>query len=118
MMGVVDAFVDAINRHDGDALEGLFGESAVVVDQTHEYAGAAARREWIANQVLKPSLDIVDLEPIPGRRESAGAALNDVFEASVIGNFLGAPRLISFKMTTSDHRIQRLEVTAGNSDYR
>jgi hypothetical protein len=76
----VSAFITASNHFDLDALMATFRPDALVNDHRCEFAGAAAIRDWAANEIVG---DRVTMGVIDARCYGNSVAVN----ATIEGNF-------------------------------
>ena len=58
-----DAYVQAVNARDIDALVASFAPDGVVVDVTRHFVGDAAIRRWALAEVIGGSLKVLDRKP-------------------------------------------------------
>ncbi|ONI67569.1 hypothetical protein BWI15_31165 [Kribbella sp. ALI-6-A] len=97
---LVTSFVEATNRHDAEALAGLFAPESVVIDDNTEYRGAAQIAGWIQEHQIGPkiTLTVVDYDQS-----------TSTLTANADGDFPGGPLPFAFRFTLAD-AIERLEV--------
>jgi ketosteroid isomerase-like protein len=63
------AYVDAVNASDLDALVAAFAENGVVVDVTRRISGHDAIRTWAESEVIGGRLEILAVSPIAGGQD-------------------------------------------------
>jgi ketosteroid isomerase-like protein len=99
----IDAYVQAQNTHDTDALLTCFADDALVHDEGRDIRGAAAIRAWSddVNARYRVTLDVVDIV------ESVDET---VLAAQVSGTFDGSPVLLHFHFTLAGEKIAALRI--------
>jgi hypothetical protein len=99
---VIAAFFHAHNTGETDDFNQLFTVDAVVIDEAHEYRGAAIKA-WIDGAIVqyKPVANVTDL---------AKVSEQTIATAQVTGNFPGSPAQIRYKFTLKNGKIAALVI--------
>lgn len=63
------AYVDAVNRNDLDALVLAFAPDGQVIDVTRPIRGRDAIRTWADNEVMGGHLEVLSVTPMPGGQD-------------------------------------------------
>jgi ketosteroid isomerase-like protein len=101
----IQAYFDADERRDGEALVQAFAPDAVVKDEGHSYAGHQAIRAWWRE--TKDRYQAV-IEPL----QVGGEDDVTTVRARVTGQFPGSPAMIRFMFRLDGHRISHLDIGA------
>ena len=101
----IQAYFDADERSDGEALIQAFAADAIVKDEGRTYAGHQAISAWWRE--TKDKYQTV-LEPLEVSDEDDVATVR----ARVTGQFPGSPAMISFMFRLNGDRISRLDIEA------
>lgn len=99
-----EEFINAKNRHDGEAFTSFFTPDAVVYDEGEKYTGHNAIRKWIDNANAQYNVSYSFLN----YGEDGGKALLTLM---VSGNFDGSPLPLDYRITLKDGKIAELEIT-------
>ena len=101
----IQAYFDADERNDGEALIQVFASDAVVNDESRSYAGHQAIEAWWRDVKAKYHHIIEPLEM---------AERDDVTKvrAKVTGDFPGSPATLTFAFRLKSDQITRLEIGA------
>ena len=101
----IQAYFDADERNDGEALIHVFASDAVVNDEGRSYAGRQAIDAWWREvkakyqHVIEP-LEVAEREDVTKVR------------AKVTGDFPGSPATLTFAFRLKGDQITRLEIGA------
>jgi ketosteroid isomerase-like protein len=96
-------YLDAVNRHDIDAMLAPFSSDAVVNDEGKTRHGRAEVREWIEETTEKyhPSFAIEKV------RQAGGET---IVKCLVSGAFAGSPARLHYAFAIDGGKISRLEI--------
>jgi ketosteroid isomerase-like protein len=99
----LSSYFDASNAHDADAVAALFGETALVHDESADHRGRAAIRDW-----ARGTYDKYDVRLSPREAVADGAAM--VVTTGVSGTFPGSPIELQFRFVVDGDRIDELRI--------
>lgn len=104
MPATLEAYFEAANSRDSDALIACFAPDAVVVDENDQYVGRTAIRAWKEESFAKYS-------PVQDPRscEVEGSTISVI--STVSGNFPGSPVDLLHEFTLSEEEIARMVIT-------
>jgi ketosteroid isomerase-like protein len=101
---VVQAYVDASNRHDIEAILSCFSDDAIVHDEAHQYHGPKEIENWIATTIEKYKFQV--------KPQSASAGDIELLVAmEVSGTFPGSPITLDYRFTLSGDKISSLTIS-------
>jgi ketosteroid isomerase-like protein len=103
----VAIFVDALNRHDLEALVATFAPDALVNDHRCEFRGAGAIRDWAAREIVG---DRVTMNVIEATRRGDGASVSAAIDGAFPKAGLPSPFVLGFYFTTDRDRIALLVI--------
>ena len=98
-------YVDAVNRHDVDAMLFAFSKTATVRDEGKTHVGHESIRAWIEETTRKYRVNV----EVSGVQEADDALRIAML---VSGNFPGSPATLHYNFVLNDSLIARLEVGA------
>lgn len=100
---VIDAFVQAKNKHDSNAVLACFADNAVVYDEGQKIQGLTEIKKWIdaANAKYKVNLDITNIVNI---------GQQTILTALVSGNFEGRPVPLNYHLSIHEGKITKLKI--------
>lgn len=101
----IQAYFDADNRNDGEALIQVLASDAVIKDEGRSYAGHQAIDAWRREVKLKYQQVI---EPLAVTEEGAVTSVS----ARVTGHFPGSPATLNFAFRLKGDQIIGLEIGA------
>ena len=98
------SYIDAVNRHDVDAMLRAFSKTATVKDEGKTYMGHADIRAWKEETTRKYRVTV---------EVSDVARMGDTFKIAmlVLGNFPGSPATLHYVFTLDGDLIVGLEVS-------
>jgi len=98
------SYIDAVNRHDVDAMLLAFSKTATVKDEGKSYTGHADIRTWKEETTRKYRVTV---------EVSDVARTGDTFKIAMLvtGNFPGSPATLHYVFTLDGDLIVRLEVS-------
>jgi ketosteroid isomerase-like protein len=99
----VSVYFEASNAHDADAVAVLFGETALVHDESQDHRGRASIREW-----AQGTYDKYDIRLTPREASRDGEAM--IVATGVAGTFPGSPIDLRFRFVMDGDRIQELRI--------
>ena len=99
----VQTYFTARAPQDGDVLAAAFAPDAIVHDEGHDHRGPQAIRNWwlAAKAKYRHHAQPIGLEQTGGKT---------VVRATVTGDFLGSPAVLSFTFGLAGDRITDLEI--------
>jgi hypothetical protein len=103
--GPVQAYIDASNAFDGDALIATFAGDALVNDARREFWGAKAIQRWLEREVIS---DKVTMEVTSSFEHYGDVIVNAVMDGEYDKTGLPEPLVLTHYFTVRDHRIVRL----------
>ena len=101
----LNEYVDAVNRHDVDAMLLAFSRTATVRDEGETHVGHGSIRAWIEETTRKYRVN-VEVSDVQELEDAIKIAM------LVSGNFPGSPATLHYIFALNDDLIARLEVGA------
>lgn len=101
---LLKSYVDAVNKHDVDAMLVAFSETATVRDEGKTYTGHADIRAWMAETTRKYRV-MVEVSDV--------ARTGDTFKIAMLvsGNFPGSPATLHYVFELGDGLIAGMAVS-------
>ena len=103
--GVIDAYFNADNKGNAQAISECFTQDAEVVDEGNTYTGRNAIRQWMVNASTEYTYTV---EPFALAEEGGRA----VITSHLVGSFPGSPVDLRYFFTLKDGMIAKLEIVS------
>jgi hypothetical protein len=103
----IAAFLEAVNKHNSDALLSVISNTAIVHDEGKDYHGITEIKQWSDEKVFAAN---VTLEPISTRKQNG----KTIVTAKVYGSFdktgLPDPLLLDFHFSNNANQVTALSI--------